>query len=60
MVMMDLMEIWTLITTIVTVASAVSAATPTKADDNFMQNYVQPVIDTLALNFFNAKCEKKQ
>ena len=56
---MDLMELWTLITTIVTVASAVSAATPTKADDTFMQNYVQPVIDALALNLFNAKCEKK-
>lgn len=56
---MDLMEIWGTITTIVTVASAVSAATPTKADDNFMQNYVQPVIDACALNFFNAKCEKK-
>lgn len=58
--MFDLMEIWTAVTTIVTVASAVSAATPTKADDNFMQNYVQPVIDALALNLFNAKCEKKQ
>jgi len=57
---MDLMEIWGTITTIVTVASAVSAATPTKADDNFMQNYVQPVIDACALNFFNAKCEKKE
>ena len=57
---MDLMEIWTGLTTLVTVASAVSAATPTKADDNFMQNYVQPVIDALALNLFNAKCEKKQ
>ena len=53
------MDIWATITTVVTVASAVSAATPTKADDNFMQNYVQPVIDALALNFFNAKCEKK-
>ena len=57
---MDLMDIWATITTVVTVASAVSAATPTKADDNFMQNYVQPVIDARALNFFNAKCEKKQ
>ena len=57
---MDLMDIWATITTVVTVASAVSAATPTKADDNFMQNYVQPVIDALALNLFNAKCEKKQ
>lgn len=56
---MDLLEIWSTITTIVTVASVVSAATPTKADDNFMQNYVQPVIDALALNLFNAKCEKK-
>ena len=57
---MDLLEIWSTITTVVTAASVVSAATPTKADDNFMQNYVQPVIDALALNFFNAKCEKKE
>lgn len=57
--MMDLMEIWMWITTIVTIASAVSAVTPTKADDTFMQTYVQPVIDALALNLFNAKPEKK-
>ena len=57
--MMDLMEIWMWITTIVTIASAVSAVTPTKADDTFMQKYVQPVIDALALNLFNAKPEKK-
>ena len=57
---MDLLEIWSTVTTVVTAASVISAATPTKADDNFMQNYVQPVIDGLALNFFNAKPEKKQ
>jgi len=56
---MDLLEIWSTVTTVVTAASVISAATPTKADDNFMQNYVQPVIDGLALNFFNAKPEKK-
>lgn len=56
---MDLLEIWSILTTLVTAASVISAATPTKVDDNFMQNYVTPVIDALALNFFNAKPEKK-
>jgi hypothetical protein len=44
---------------VVALASAVSAMTPTKSDDTFVQKYLVRFVDILALNIGNAKPEKK-
>ena len=44
---------------IIAVASAISAVTPTTADDTFVQKYLVRFVDLLALNIGNAKPEKK-
>lgn len=44
---------------VVALASAVSAMTPTKSDDTFVQKYLVRFVDILALNIGNAKPEQK-
>lgn len=44
---------------VVALASALSAMTPTKADDTFVQKYLVRFVDILALNIGNAKPQKK-
>lgn len=44
---------------VVALASAISAMTPTTADDTFVQKYIVRFVDLLALNIGNAKPEKK-
>lgn len=54
--------IWDLIEAlplIIAVASAVSAITPTTADDTFVQKYLVRLVDLLALNIGKARPEKK-
>lgn len=52
------MDIWTiinLVTATVTLASAIAAVTPTKADDHFVEKWLKPIVNALALNVGAAK-----
>ena len=52
------MDIWTiinLVTATVTLASAIAAVTPTKADDHFIEKWLKPIVNALALNVGAAK-----
>ena len=55
MVMDFLLSAFNIITAVVTLASAISAATPSKKDDAFVNKYHLPVVNALAINFGNAK-----
>lgn len=44
---------------IIAVASALSAVTPTTADDTFVQKYLVRFVDLLALNIGSATPQKK-
>ena len=55
--MPTLIEIFNYATTIVALASAVSAMTPTKVDDTFVQKYLVRFVDALAINIGHAKNE---
>lgn len=50
----NLISVINIVTAVVTLASAIAVVTPTKKDDAFLAK-IKPFIDTLALNFGNAK-----
>ena len=53
--MMTVVEIFNYVSGIVALASAIAAVTPSQWDNDFLDRYVQPVLDALALNILRAK-----
>ena len=48
--------IWGIITSLITLASLIAALTPTPKDDEALMK-IRKIIETIALNFGNAKCK---